>query len=555
MKGSSIVMILFLYSSVVDANTYFQIVGRINSSPSYGHVHLTIDLNRVETHLDNMFNTLKDLYFKAVEFRQPHISARCQKFLINTKEELKILKERMQDYNLMTDLSPQESRRVKRFLGAIAIGIATTSLAIGIGNTAAIIGLKSSLSDVVTRQHHITDILQEHEVSIHNVQHNLDVVKSSVMDIANHVIDSDMLQKFLEAEITITKAMQELTHMVDCIILGTERLFMHRLPLCFTNTTNLFRAHERLTRDAWRKDLVPVQPNIAAYLRYEVSTIIKDKKIHIFVHVPLTNEKHNMQLLRFYSLPIPISPSLHMKVEIKQQFLAISNDGLHTALDKSVIDTAYKFGELHFPKFPLILKKNLQDSCLGSIYQQNYTNLQQKCPVVFFQLTEMVEVFKPNTLMFYTNKPQTIRITCPDNKHQQHFAVESQQQIVLNKGCRASSNMHVFRAGYDLSVDDDIQRWPTIWNISDVLFEVDAKTLERVVQRLNLLDTNPTAIRDVKKMVWMDTHAKYNFGISMTLLVISVIVFIILGYFLYRFIMLKRQSMSSDRTNSQEIPK
>jgi hypothetical protein len=143
---------------------------------------------------------------------------------------------------------------VKRFLGAIAIGIATTSLAIGIGNTAAIIGLKASLSDAVTRQHHITDILQEHEVSIHNVQHNLDVVKSSVMDIANHVIDSDMLQKFLEAEITITKAMQELTHMVDCIILGTERLFMHRLPLCFTNTTNLIRAHERLTRDALKKN-------------------------------------------------------------------------------------------------------------------------------------------------------------------------------------------------------------------------------------------------------------------------------------------------------------
>ena len=136
----------------------------------------------------------------------------------------------MQDYNLMTDLSPQESRRVKRFLGAIAIGIATTSLAIGIGNTAAIVGLKASISDIVTRQHHITDILQDHEVSIHNVQHNLDVVKSSVVDIANHVVDSDMLQKFLEAEVTISKAMEELTHMVDCIIFGTERLFTHRLP-------------------------------------------------------------------------------------------------------------------------------------------------------------------------------------------------------------------------------------------------------------------------------------------------------------------------------------
>lgn len=554
MKGFSVFALLMIYWSVIDANTYFQNVGWINPSPSYGHVHLTIDLNRVETHLENMFDTLNDLYFKAVEFRQPHISARCQKFLINTKEELRNLKERMQDYNLMTDLSPQESRRVKRFLGAIAIGIATTSLAIGIGNTAAIVGLKASISDIVTRQHHITDILQDHEVSIHNVQHNLDVVKSSVVDIANHVVDSDMLQKFLEAEVTISKAMEELTHMVDCIIFGTERLFTHRLPLCFTNTTNLIRAHERLTRDALKKELVPVQPNIAAYLRYEVSTIIKDKKIHIFVHVPLTNEAHNMQLLKFYSLPIPISPSLHMQVEIKQQFLAISNDGLHAALDNSVIATSYKFGELHFPKSPLILKKHLQDSCLGSIYQQNYTNLQRKCPVVFFQLTEMVEVFTSNTFMFYTNKPQTIRISCTDTKRQQHFAVESQKLIVLNKGCQALTDKHTFRTGYDLSVDDDVQRWPTIWNISDVLFDVDAKTLEQVVQRLNLLDTTPTAIRDVKKMVWMDTHADYNFKISIIIIVISVIVFIFLGCLLYRCIVLKRRSMSNDTMRTQDIP-
>jgi len=117
---------------------------------------------------------------------------------------------------------------VKRFICAIAIRIATTSLAISISNMAAIVGLKASLSDISTHQHHIMDILQEYEVSIHNIQHNLDVVKNRVVDIANHIRDSDMFQKFLEAKITITKAMQELTHMVDCVILGTERLFMHQ---------------------------------------------------------------------------------------------------------------------------------------------------------------------------------------------------------------------------------------------------------------------------------------------------------------------------------------
>ncbi len=102
----------------------------------------------------------------------------------------------------MTDLSPQESRRVKRFLGAIEIGIITTSPAIGIGNIAAIVGLKASLSDIITRNHHITDI-QDHKVSIHNVQHNLDVVKSSMVDNIenqNYILDNRPLTPLKQAQ-------------------------------------------------------------------------------------------------------------------------------------------------------------------------------------------------------------------------------------------------------------------------------------------------------------------------------------------------------------------
>jgi hypothetical protein len=95
----------------------------------------------------------------------------------------------------MTNLSPIETRRAKRFLGII---LALTSLSIGLFNTAEILQLKASLSDVVTRQNHITDMLQEHKVSIHNNAHSVDEMKLQLKQAVGVVKDIDTKQAFME---------------------------------------------------------------------------------------------------------------------------------------------------------------------------------------------------------------------------------------------------------------------------------------------------------------------------------------------------------------------
>ncbi len=207
------------------------------------------------------------------------------------------------------------------------------------------------------------------------------------------VEEIDAKQDFMEMEIEDTKAMTEVHRMVDCIILGTERLLMHQLTLCFTNVANLETAHTRLDLDAWQLGLAPVQPHITGYLEYETSFIIEHKILHIFVHVPLSDKKQNLELLGFYSIPIPISPTLQMQIDVKQSFLAISKGGLHTTIESSVIEKCSKYSEIHFCDKPLILYKKLQDTCLGSINMQNYTNLKAKCPAFFFKIDKLIEPF------------------------------------------------------------------------------------------------------------------------------------------------------------------
>jgi hypothetical protein len=41
-----------------------------------------------------------------------------------------------------------------------------------------------------------------------------------------------------------------------------------------------------------------------------------------------------------------------------------------------------------------------------------------------------------------------------------------------------------------------------------------------------MIDSKPLPIREIKKMIWMDKHNKINFGISISIAVISVLIII-----------------------------
>ena len=67
----------------------------------------------------------------------------------------------------------------------------------------------------MTRQHHIADILQDHEISIHNIAHNVDDRKIQMKRTIGVIGEIDAKQAFMEIEIQVTKAMTEVQQMVD----------------------------------------------------------------------------------------------------------------------------------------------------------------------------------------------------------------------------------------------------------------------------------------------------------------------------------------------------
>jgi hypothetical protein len=110
MKVIFIALALLLTSiSVIETNTYFQKVGWISPSPSYGHIHMSVNTSLLETHLHTLLSIFNFLHAETMQHHRPHVKQTGHNFLIQTISELKLLKLKFDDYQKMTNLSPIEN--------------------------------------------------------------------------------------------------------------------------------------------------------------------------------------------------------------------------------------------------------------------------------------------------------------------------------------------------------------------------------------------------------------------------------------------------------------
>ena len=527
------------------ASMYFQHMGFVAEFPSYGHIHFTIDtefflshMADVNLHIATLRKHIKDIAF-------PGVRQRADTFLTQTHNELVGIRKRFTSFTVLLGQADVPQERTKRF---IALMIALGSLSISLFNTAEILRLQASVSQLQGQQDQIINILQDHEIAINTLQHDFLKIRDGFISIVNIIEEGQALQKLQETEIEIIMTIKELEKTISCLQHGIETLFLHRLPICFMDSTQMMKSLDNLSQKAKKNHLEPISSHPSTLLQYETSFLLIKGIIHVYVHVPLIEKPRVMDVLRFNSIPVPISSSVSFAFAPTENHLAINKQGLHTTISQAQLTTCRRYYDYYFCDQNFIMTKKMTNTCLGSIYIQDFGNLKNKCPAVFFQTTEALHEIARNEYMFSTTYPQTIQVKCQDTTS--HVAVQSSQKISLKPSCELSTAEHVIRTGLDLNVNGEIGHWPWIWNVSDALFDIDMHSLDALVKELKLADNQPTPIRNLRKIIMMNSHQNVNFWLSAVLIGLAIFVLGILAFLGFRYYKLRQNQSSSDHVQN-----
>ena len=147
-----------------------------------------------------------------------------------------------------------------------------------------------------------------------------------------------------------------------------------------------------------------------------------------------------IQKLQFHNAPTQISNLVALKLAPIENILAMGQEGVYTSMTHMELQSMKKYGNMYFGDTALTLHFQLNTSCLGTIYSQDYSNIKTIYPAKFLETAEQFTNVGPREYVFYTSTPQALQIRCPSGVN--HLAVEhtekSGYQIIASSNQKTS---------------------------------------------------------------------------------------------------------------------
>ena len=538
----------FLLMCMCQAEIHFRKVGWITPDPSFGHIHFELNINVVRKHITTTSTAIESMRksIQQTAFRDEHAKRRLLQFMEMSQLSVLSINRDFNDTIQLLGMTPKNIGRMKRFLGLLT---ALTSLTMSLFNQAQILSLSASISDIAVRQNHVIDILQEHEVKLHNISEKVHVIKTNIIKLANVVEDEELQLIAHQNELNLAMAITELQNTVKCVQKGFEYLLQHRIPLCLVDLESMGKSLKHLGSQAEKRGLILISDALSSLFQFEVSFVGTNEAIQIFIHVPLVSKTTLMDLLEFSNVPISITGGLQAEVMTNKPFLAINKQNQHAELSKDEVSTAWIYNDIRFPLQPIPVQKNMTSTCVGSIYSQNSKMMMATCVVAISKVAELIQPLGHNQLAIYSVLPQTIRRTC--DGYTNHVAMNLHTKLMVKQNCEIETKNIIYKTGLNLFVDHESKTWPWIWNVSDIMDSVKNDEVVEIVKELGHLSTTPIPIQDIRKIIMMRSDQKVHL-IFITLCCVSILIVVgILGFLGYRYCVLKRTSQK-EKNDSQD---
>jgi hypothetical protein len=182
-----------------------------------------------------------------------------------------------------------------------------------------------------------------------------------------------------------------------------------------------------------------------------------------------------------------------------------------------------------------VLGKQLNNSCLGALYLQNFDLAQELCPLHIRPAVEVVKQLLDNWFLIFSPEPQTAYVSCRNGTENEAYIKSGITRSFLSPGCKMNLNYHLLQADFALSLPDDIVNFQWDWDVSNL-----ALTLEDEMAELYQEGNSDPTLQDlfeVKKRSPKVLLFKVFVTFICSIVALGLIAIIILWYFARDYIL------------------
>jgi Baculovirus F protein len=401
----------------------------------------------------------------------------------------------------------------------------------GIYNTMRINQLGEDLTHLKKAHNFLVDVVQDHS-------HKIETLQDTVTSMTKYLQRSSRISAAALAT-QLTRLEASLNAEMDKIIHAVQMAQLHRLSVDLLSSENLERMFKRLGKlaDKQNNQLLITQPSDLFQL--EVTYYCDGQDCHLLVHVPTIPQAGLLDLFQLHPFPLELDGNYSLIPIVKNNVLGLTTDNrkYHTQLSTTDLMDCLKVNQVYVCERHGVLIKELNSTCVGALYLQDFQGAQELCPIQVTPTQEIVFQMLGNWFLIFSPEPYTAEVFCGNGSRSRFFISEGVSKHHLSPGCQAEFQQHVLISNNAVRLDSDIMHFE--WHWEDKFFNHnDVNELITGIQALHTSGTSQPTLNDLNHLKLNRRSAlSYLFQLLSFIFSTTVTALITIGilYFLLRY--------------------
>jgi hypothetical protein len=256
----------------------------------------------------------------------------------------------------------------------------------------------------------------------------------------------------------------------------------------------------------------------------ETSYMHDGRDVKLLLHVPMAPAESVLRLFQLLPFPLPFTDSHFLMPDPANQILALSSGVDRLSVEMSVANllSCHRINSAYLCERHGVLRRQLNTTCLGSLYIQDFNGAMTLCEMRIVEHTETVLQMQDNWYLVYSPIPFTGYVICLNNSNSEVFIKTGPNRIFVSPSCRMRLKHHVLISDFSLRLDSVIKHYE--WDLDEIAFSPEERVLsERWLKILGTENVGRSTLHSIRQEIAAERRSStwvYLFSLMGTLIAV-----------------------------------
>jgi len=426
------------------------------------------------------------------------------------------------------------SSGVSGVLGLLSLPFGIFGTYMGLYNKDQINLVRKDLYTVIDSHNRLVELVQSQEETISTITAQVDDLTT--------ILHLTVLQNPGYTSVRLSRIENQIKMRLNIAIHTIQQAQHRRLAVDFLSAEQLNILFVKLNEQAVQNGCQLLINHRSDLFQLETSYFFDGADVHLLLHVPMVPTDSLLRLFKLHPFPLPLSGSHVLVPAVKEDILAISSGFKRYSAQFSATDLlgCHVVNNIYLCERHGVLNSNLNSTCLGSLYMQDFDAVKRFCALEIHRTGEIVHQLLNNWYLVYTPSSQTIPISCFNGTQSERHISKGTSRIYISPGCRAHLDSHLIISDISVKLETDLLHFE--WRWDEVSLEgLDSDTIspqlalleESGLFRPTLSDLHELNLHQRQSASWWTTLVNFVGNLVMLVLFTGLVTFISVR--LYRF--------------------